>query len=119
MTRVLVCGGRDFSHYELLSGTMLFFHKAIPFSVVIHGGAKGADSLSGLWARANKVRELVFKADWEKHGNGAGYARNKIMLEQGKPDLVLAFKGGKGTAHMVKIAMEAGIEVIQVEENYE
>ena len=40
--------------------------------------------------------------------------RNREMLERGRPDLVIAFPGGPGTANMVKLAREAGIEVIKV-----
>ena len=36
------------------------------------------------------------------------------MLDEGKPDLVIAFPGGKGTADMARRAREAGIEVIEV-----
>jgi len=32
------------------------------------------------------------------------------MLDEGKPDLVLAFPGGSGTADMVKRAKVSGIE---------
>lgn len=37
------------------------------------------------------------------------------MLADGKPDLVVAFSGGRGTAHMVKIALAAGVEVLEVQ----
>jgi hypothetical protein len=37
------------------------------------------------------------------------------MLYEGKPDLVVAFPGGKGTAMMVDIATKAGVKVIKVE----
>lgn len=35
------------------------------------------------------------------------------MLDFGMPDLVVAFAGGSGTAHMVRIAKEAGVEVVE------
>jgi len=34
------------------------------------------------------------------------------MLDEGKPDLVVAFDGGRGTANMVKQAKAAGIQVL-------
>ena len=37
----------------------------------------------------------------------------KQMLEEGKPDLVVAFPGGRGTENMKKLAREAGVEVIE------
>jgi hypothetical protein len=36
------------------------------------------------------------------------------MLTEGKPELVVAFPGGRGTAHMMRIAREAGVEVVEV-----
>ena len=40
----------------------------------------------------------------EKHGNAAGPIRNQRMLDHGKPDIVVAFPGGSGTADMVKLS---------------
>lgn len=54
-----------------------------------------------------------FPADWDKYGKRAGYLRNVQMLDEGKPDLVVAFPGGKGTAMMVKLAKERGVRVIE------
>jgi len=36
------------------------------------------------------------------------------MIDEGKPDLVLAFPGGRGTDDMVRRAEKAGIEVRRV-----
>lgn len=36
------------------------------------------------------------------------------MLDLAKPDVVVAFKGGRGTADMVRRAREAGVKVIEV-----
>ena len=55
-----------------------------------------------------------YLADWERLGRGAGPERNRRMLEQSNPDLVLAFWDGKsrGTKHMIEIAEKAGVPVI-------
>jgi predicted PP-loop superfamily ATPase len=37
------------------------------------------------------------------------------MLDEG-PSLVVAFPGGTGTAHMVRIAREAGVNVLEVKQ---
>jgi hypothetical protein len=83
-------------------------------TTVVHGGAKGADALAGRWADAREVNTEVFYADWAR-GKRAGPERNQRMLDS-KPDLVVAFPGGRGTADMVRRAKAAGIEVIEVEE---
>lgn len=54
-----------------------------------------------------------FPADWERNGRAAGPIRNRQMLD-GKPDLVIAFPGGKGTADMVAEAKRRGIAVREV-----
>ena len=50
---------------------------------------------------------------WTRYGNSAGPIRNCEMLLQA-PDLVVAFKGGKGTAHMVAVARKKGVKVLEV-----
>lgn len=110
MTRVLVCGGRDFDDFGSLNREL---HRH-DVSVVIHGNARGADWLADRWARANAVDRLAFPADWETHGRAAGPKRNQRMLDEGRPDLVIAFPGGRGTADMVRRARKAGVKVIEV-----
>lgn len=52
---------------------------------------------------------------WGKQYNrNAGFTRNQQMLDEGKPDLVIAFPGGNGTAHMIKRSLLAGVEVIKI-----
>lgn len=84
-------------------------------TAVIEGGAKGADSIAGEWADANNINRITFHADWAKDGNAAGVFRNRKMLNDGYPDVVLAFPGGKGTAHMAQISAKAGIPTYYVD----
>ena len=44
----------------------------------------------------------------------AGPRRNARMLAEGKPDLVVAFPGGRGTADMVSKARAAKVEVMEI-----
>lgn len=111
--RVLVCGGRDFNDVVLLTNKLDEL-AATPIALVIHGGARGADSLAGQWAKRNNIPVLVFEARWKEHGKSAGPRRNELMLHEGKPDLVYAFPGGVGTAHMVKISRATGVKVVEV-----
>lgn len=114
MVRVLVCGGRDFQDTHYLYKTLDTYHKVNQIDVIIEGGARGADRIAGYWARKNKVDLLIYPAQWNLHGKGAGPIRNQQMLDEGKPNVVIAFAGGKGTADMVKRAKAAGVEVIEV-----
>lgn len=110
---VLVCGGRDFSDAAMLRAQLDRLHAARPIAVLIEGDARGADKLAGEWAEAHGVTVRRFPADWQRYGRSAGPRRNQQMLDEGRPDLVVAFPGGKGTAGMVKLARAAGCEVIE------
>lgn len=79
--------------------------------VVIHGAARGADSLAGEWARKRGIAELACPADWKAHGKAAGPIRNQQMINDACPDAAVAFPGGTGTADMVARLTMAGIPV--------
>lgn len=113
MTRVLVCGGRDFNDWELLDIYLSKYLK--PEDTLIHGGGRGTDSLADLWFWNNNEQASIekYSADWDKYGKGAGPIRNQQMLDEGNPDLVLAFPGGSGTLDMVTRARKAGVTVIE------
>lgn len=108
--KVLVCGGRDYSDYEKLR---IELDKIRDISEIIHGGARGADTLAGKYAEENSIPCKRFNALWDLYGKSAGYRRNVEMLND-NPDVVLAFPGSKGTAMMIELAKKAGVEVICV-----
>jgi hypothetical protein len=108
--KLLVCGGRTFMDDAFMFATLDMVHKRRPVSIVIHGGAKGADHYAELWAVARGIHYARVPALWESLGKAAGPKRNEAMLLLA-PDAVVAFAGGRGTAHMVKIARDAGIKV--------
>lgn len=108
--RLLVCGGRKYDNRMYLYAIL---NRLNP-TVVIQGGASGADRLAAEWAEHYNVKCETFNAEWEKHGKSAGPKRNQRMLDEGKPDLVLAFPGGRGTADMVSRAVAARVLVLEV-----
>lgn len=113
--RILITGGRDFDERAMLFMALDRLHAEHGFTILIHGDAKGADRLGGEWAVERSVVVLACPADWKRHGRGAGPIRNRQMLEH-KPDLLVAFPGGKGTADMVAVATKAGLRVVMAEE---
>lgn len=112
--RVLVCGGRDYRDARRLRDIMDALHAKRPIALLIHGDALGADLLAEAWADARGVALRAYPAEWKKHGKGAGPIRNRQMLTEGRPDLVVAFPGGRGTADMVRQAEAAGVKVLLV-----
>lgn len=114
--KVLVCGGRTFNDREQLTRVLdKAFDYYGGFTHLIQGGASGADTMAGAWARSKGVQVVICPANWDKHGKAAGHIRNRAMLNLG-PNLVIAFPGGNGTANMVRQARAAGIVVYEVEE---
>ena len=109
--RLLVCGGRDYHDKAALFATLDSYHAVKPVDLVIHGAARGADMLAQSWADSRGVCCLQYPAKWDCDGKAAGPVRNRLMLVDGKPDFVIAFPGGRGTANMVKQAKAAGVAV--------
>jgi hypothetical protein len=112
---VLVCGGRDYLNakriYDILDSL-------INVELIIHGGANGADFCAGEWAKSKDIHCSEIRAIWypARGGvldRGAGPKRNRIMIKL-KPDLVVAFPGGRGTEDMVRVAEENNVRVLRV-----
>lgn len=117
--KILVCGGRSFTDRALLDLTLDSLGAlALRFGdsqlTIVHGGAQGADRLAGQWASDRMVAVKCYPANWKAHGKAAGPIRNAVMLEAERPELVVAFPGGRGTADMVAKARAKGVEVMEV-----
>ncbi|WP_312723961.1 DUF2493 domain-containing protein [Stutzerimonas kunmingensis] len=108
--RLIVCGGRDYADrarvFEVLDHILL----TRGISEIIQGEAPGADRWAREWAINRDVKLTRCRAEWEKYGKRAGPVRNRHMLTL-KPDGVVAFSGGRGTADMITAAQEAGVPV--------
>lgn len=114
MTRLLVCGGRDYHDAATVSHTLDRVLRERGIAVLIHGAARGADTLAAEWAKATGVPVMDFPADWKRDGKAAGPLRNQRMLDEGKPSACVAFRGGRGTADMVRRCEAAGVPVWRV-----
>lgn len=112
--RVLVCGGRDYGDRAAVARELDDYLHRVSHLVIIQGGASGADQLARDWCVQRFVSYQHFPADWRRHGKAAGPIRNAQMLADGRPDVVLAFPGGRGTADMIRQARAAGVPVREV-----
>lgn len=120
-SRVLVTGPRKWDDPTTVNCALSGILRGGKYvGVLIHGGAQGVDSMAGTWARGLGIEESVFPADWEKHGRSAGPIRNKALLDDGKPDVVIAFRHGyletRGTNDMIRRSLLAFLPVIIVRE---
>lgn len=114
---VLVCGGRTYDDQRTINYELDLLHSRLPIGEIIEGGAKGADECARTWAWLNDVSSVSYVANWKTMGRSAGPIRNQRMLDEGKPSLVVAFPGGRGTADMVRRAKAAGIEVLEISDS--
>ena len=114
--RILVCGGRDYRNKTILYSVLEDINSQHHIEAIIEGDAQGADRIAGWWAQKNGVKNEKYVAEWNKYGKSAGHIRNKRMIDEGKPTLVIAFPGGAGTKNMIEQAEKAGIEVRKIGE---
>jgi hypothetical protein len=99
MTRVLVTGGRDYSDKATLRRAIL---EARP-SLLISGGARGADRLAAEIADDLGIPQMIFPANWTGEGRAAGVIRNQRMLDLRLPASFWPLRC-VGTADMVERA---------------
>jgi hypothetical protein len=113
--RIVVTGDRNARGYAAASvgRALSLLHTRTPIAMLMHGGARGVDARAAKWARDNGVPARQFDADWATYGRAAGPIRNSFMLDA-RPDLVVAFPGGVGTADCVRQAEARGIRVLRV-----
>ena len=108
--RVLVSGDRDWDDPEAIRREL---SKLPSDTIIIHGAARGADSLADDVAKELGFERDPYPALWEKYYKAAGPIRNQQMIDEGKPDLILAFhpniQESKGTKDMIKRAVSHSI----------
>jgi hypothetical protein len=113
MIRILVCGGRTFSNRVQMAMALDLLLKRYKTFELIHGAAPGADTLADEWGKAQggMVRVRPFPADWKRLGRAAGPIRNQQMMDEARPNGVVAFPGHTGTADAISRAEAAGVPV--------
>ena len=111
--KLLVFGGRDYTDRQRAFEVLDRVHQKRPVTLLIEGGADGADALGGEWARANEVPRLTVFAEWKRHGRSAGPKRNERIVTEYRPDGAVQFPGGRGTADMRQRLNATGIKVLE------
>lgn len=123
--KICVTGGRDFAdrdwvfnfldriHANDMRGGPQYPRRLSRLTHIVHGGAKGADTLAGEWARERGIQEVVCPANWDRNGKAAGHIRNSWMLDLLDPefDIVFPCPGGKGTQGCLNRAFDLGLTI--------
>lgn len=120
VARLLVTGSRYFNdaglmHAAISDAVSTLQGFGFAHIVLVHGGARGADTLAAQIGRSMGLEIEAHPARWDAYGKAAGPLRNKEMLELGA-DLVLAFPVGesRGTRGCMQLAREKGCAVVSV-----
>lgn len=115
--KVLVCGDRNWHNRFVIRKVLQIIKDDV--TLLVHGAARGADSLAAQEAQILGIPTEAFPADWDKYGKPAGIIRNITMFTQTQPDLVIAFhdhiQSSKGTKHMARYAHIHWVKVLVVD----
>ena len=113
---IAVIGSRNYTDYYGLETVLDEFIESKCGSLynecqIVSGGATGADTLAEMYANAKDMSIVIFRAEWKKYGRGAGFKRNKDIID--KADVVFAFWDGKstGTKNSIELAEKANKQV--------
>lgn len=111
---VLITGSRDWSNIKAITDKLDDLFDNDSKLIICHGDARGADRIAADYARRMNIPVRSFPANWDKYGKRAGVIRNQQMLDEFKPELVLAFPiaSSIGTYDMIRRARSAGVTVI-------
>lgn len=125
--RVLICGDRDWKDVEFIRywiERLKENHEEVHHAlqdypggfdplVILEGEARGADRIAREQAELLGIQVDRYPAFWNKYGKSAGPIRNQQMIEEGMPDVIMAFhddiENSKGTKDMLKRAKRAGL----------
>ena len=116
--RIVVTGSREWKDCEFIHDVLNALHQEHGVTALAEGGCRGADACAFSWVASVEIEDLdwhEFRADWERSGPAAGPIRNARMLDDFKPDLVVAFKvkaKSRGTNDCIQKAKDRGIPVI-------
>jgi|CXWL01.1.fsa_nt_gi hypothetical protein len=109
--RLLMSGGRHFEDSVLVEGALSAIHRRAPITVLIHGGTPGLGAPAESWARRNAVHLVRYPANFSL-GKRGDFERDRFMLEDGRPQALLAFPGGRRTAELCQSARRRGTSII-------
>jgi hypothetical protein len=112
--RILICGGRSYYKKAFLFYTLDKIRSKYSEMLICHGDAPGADYLASMWAKERNIPCFAFPAKWNTYGRSAGPIRNRQMIDEFKPELVVAFPGGKGTENMIHLSKQNNVPVIEI-----
>jgi hypothetical protein len=126
---ILITGSRAHTNRKLIRSVLEWYVAEPGGAIVIHGNARGADSIADEEAKKLGLATLAVPANWNEHGKAAGPIRNGSMVDllvmfkrEGYDCFVHAFplKNSIGTHNCIRQAIGAGFRVdIHTSEGFE
>lgn len=106
----LFCGSRGWVDVDTIRADI----DALPVgSVIIEGGARGADRIARQCARDRGLHVATVEAYWDLFGRSAGVLRNQAMRAL-RPEVAYAYPlGGPGTRDMLRGCRREGVPVVE------
>ena len=97
--KLLITGSRKFDNYEALKNAIEEIEtlQKIKITILLHGGAIGADALAQRWADENKILTQIIKPDYKNYKNKiAPLIRNQELVKLAECTLALYVKNRTG-----------------------
>lgn len=108
--KVAVIGSRTFNDYEKLKQTL----SLMTITLLISGGADGADKLGERYANEHGIPTKIFLPDWDTHGRIAGFLRNTDIINEAETVVAFWNQTSNGTRDSIDKAKKQNKKVIIV-----
>lgn len=103
--KLIIAGTRTFSNQDLMAAQLANYDYV---SMVVSGGAAGADRLGELWAVNWGLPIKRFIPNWRKFGKKAGMIRNREMALFADKAVVFWDGKSRGTKNMIENMRKLG-----------
>jgi hypothetical protein len=113
-----IVGSRTYTNYESFKQHMSEYVsiRGSP-KQIISGGALGADTLAERYAHENKIPIIIYHAEWNKYGKGAGMLRNTDIVHASTHVIAFPSRTGRGTQDTINKAkkLNKNVEIIWID----
>lgn len=114
IVKLAVVGSRDFANTDLMDRELSA--RRADLTLVISGGARGADKMAERWARKNGIETQIFYPDHKRYRHPYHH-RNRLIAEA--CDHLVAFWNGHstGTKYTIDYARRIGkpVSIVRVQ----